>query len=166
MNSGIKLICPCCHFEEGLSHQAFFACPNSSDGGQHILQKELSPDQLAGFGNLTASESNPYLKFKHHFFSWHLSRHLGLDYESTVNRIQHELTDTTGKGFEFTPLSREPGLMNAVGLSADLWVKNETVQPAGSHKIRHMMGSMLYLENFYRTGKAIPGKFLQDRKEA
>jgi threonine synthase len=42
-------------------------------------------------------------------------------------------------------MTQEPALAQAAGLGDGLWVKNETINVAGSHKARHLMGVMLYL---------------------
>jgi threonine synthase len=42
-------------------------------------------------------------------------------------------------------MTQEPALAQAIGLGEGLWVKDETINVAGSHKARHLMGVMLYL---------------------
>ena len=51
-----------------------------------------------------------------------------------------------GRDFSVTPLTEEPGLASALGRTGRLWVKNETGNVTGSHKGRHLMGTLLYLE--------------------
>jgi threonine synthase len=51
-----------------------------------------------------------------------------------------------GRDFDVTPLTEEPDLRASLGRSGCLWVKNETGNVSGSHKGRHLMGTLLYLE--------------------
>jgi threonine synthase len=51
-----------------------------------------------------------------------------------------------GRDFEVTPLTEESGLAAALGRNGRLWVKNETGNVTGSHKGRHLMATLLYLE--------------------
>jgi threonine synthase len=51
-----------------------------------------------------------------------------------------------GRDFSVMPLTEEPGLASAIGRTGRLWVKNETGNVTGSHKGRHLMGTLLYLE--------------------
>ncbi len=46
-------------------------------------------------------------------------------------------------GFRVTPTSTQPALADALGLKIPLWVKDETGNVAGSHKGRHLFGTML-----------------------
>ena len=51
-----------------------------------------------------------------------------------------------GRAFDVTPLAAAPALAAAIGRSGRLWVKDETGNVTGSHKGRHLMGTLLYLE--------------------
>jgi threonine synthase len=51
-----------------------------------------------------------------------------------------------GREFDVTPLTEETDLRASLGRSGGLWVKNETGNVAGSHKGRHLMATLLYLE--------------------
>ncbi len=49
-----------------------------------------------------------------------------------------------GQGFRVTPFGHQPALGEHTGV--ELWVKDETGNVAGSHKARHLMGILLYLD--------------------
>ena len=66
-----------------------------------------------------------------------------------------------GVGFAPTPSAPQPALAAALGLDAELWVKDETGNVSGSHKARHLMGVMLWLEAQRRLGTLDKASFEQ-----
>jgi len=90
--------------------------------------------------------SNPYIKWRKLLWSWHRSIEKGWsdeDFISLVTAIDEGIEAIDGKGFRITPT----GVWN--GASGNLpefclW-KNETLNVAGSHKARHLMGVLLHL---------------------
>jgi len=74
-------------------------------------------------------------------------RLLGHDrYRLVLERVEDHLRQLEGRDFRVTPLTEEPALASALGRTGRLWVKNETANVSGSHKGRHLMGTLLYLE--------------------
>jgi threonine synthase len=74
-------------------------------------------------------------------------RLLGHDrYRLVLERVEDHLRQLEGRDFRVTPLTEEPALASALGRTGRLWVKNETADVSGSHKGRHLMGTLLYLE--------------------
>jgi threonine synthase len=67
-------------------------------------------------------------------------------YRRILDAMTDRLARLEGRDFDVTPLEEEPGLAAALGRSGPLWVKNETGNVTGSHKGRHLMGTLLYLE--------------------
>jgi threonine synthase len=67
-------------------------------------------------------------------------------YRRVLDGITGRLQLLEGRDFEVTPLTEESCLASALGRTGRLWVKNETGNVAGSHKGRHLMGTLLYLE--------------------
>jgi len=55
------------------------------------------------------------------------------------------LVAVDGTGFRITPMASQAALGSALGFGGTLWVKDETGNVSGSHKGRHLMGTMLYL---------------------
>ena len=143
--AGASLSCPCCCLELEPTSQLLFSCPNSKPGEQHILRRTLNKP-----ARIHASQ-NPFERYKEFFFSYHLSENqaesLNTSFSSKVSRIQTSFNEIFGQGLEITPLALEPELARALDFQGKLWVKDETGQLGGSHKIRHMMGTMLYLES-------------------
>ncbi len=136
MKAAVTLSCPNCGFTSPVSNgQLLFACPGSKKGGQHILQKKLNhPVPIHG-------ETNPYLRFREFFFSYHAAKYLDVDYNQTVLEIDSRFKKLFGKGLSVTPLTK---YQPSSRLSGSLWVKDETDQLTGSHKIRHVVGSLIY----------------------
>jgi threonine synthase len=67
-------------------------------------------------------------------------------YEQILERVSGNLLRHEGRAFDVTPLTAAPDLAAAIGRSGSLWVKDETGNVTGSHKGRHLMGTLLYLE--------------------
>lgn len=64
-----------------------------------------------------------------------------------------------GVGFAPTPSAPQPALAAALGLDAELWVKDETGNVSGSHKGRHLFGVALGHELERRSGRSIEGRY-------
>ena len=74
-------------------------------------------------------------------------RLLGHDrYHRVLDGVAEQLLRMEGRDFNVTPLTEEPDLASALGRTGRLWVKDETGNVTGSHKGRHLMATLLYLE--------------------
>jgi threonine synthase len=60
--------------------------------------------------------------------------------------VAEQLLRLEDRDFKVTPLTEEPALASALGRTGRLWVKDETGNVTGSHKGRHLMATLLYLE--------------------
>jgi threonine synthase len=60
-----------------------------------------------------------------------------------VEELDRAIAQVAGHGFSITPLTREHALGSALGL-ASLWVKDDTRNVGGSHKGRHLFGTLLH----------------------
>lgn len=122
-----------------------FRCPGAMAGGDvdHVLVP-----QDAGSAEIIANSDNPYLRYRQFLTTYGLARRVGLSDEAwteIVERLDEALKVVDGAGFRLTPMTSQPALAGALGLTGTLWVKDETGNVAGSHKARHLMGVMLYL---------------------
>lgn len=140
----IVLYCPACGLEYDLSG-GHFSCPAEGDGREHILDKALvrrpGPDKFNR--RLDAGETSSFQLFRELMGSHALAGEAR--WLETQGRIQEALVKFEGEGFEVTPLGREDSLAEDLGV-AGLWAKDETGNVTGSHKGRHLMGALLYLE--------------------
>jgi threonine synthase len=97
------------------------------------------------------AHANPFVRYRSVLHAYQVARAHGLadaDYIDLVHRLDDRVAQVCGTGFTVTPLVRSPALemQLAVEPSGAIWIKDETVNVAGSHKARHLMGIMLYLQ--------------------
>ncbi len=142
-----------------------FACPNAAPGDEidHVL---VAPTEARG--RAKGDEDNPFLRYRQWLTPYRLARAIGLSdaaWAELVGELDLRLQRIDGRGFRITPMARQPTLAAALGLSGDLWIKDETRNVSGSHKGRHLMGAMLYLSVLERSGLPL-GKDLRARRLA
>jgi len=148
------LTCAVCRKDYPLE-SGIFGCPGNSPGEEHILRRTLplGSEVVARIRKFWATGST--LTFD--LFSPLLSgcTLIGYDrYRRMLDGMTERLLGMEGRDFDVTPMTEEPGLESALGRSGRLWVKNETGNVTGSHKGRHLMGTLLYLEAL----RALKGK--------
>ena len=124
-----------------------FQCPNA--GGdqdvEHVLVHALHAGSMAF---PTEYEPNPFVRYRHLSHAYQFARAHGMPDErfvAIVRTLDHAIGRLDGSGFVVTPCARHAGLGERVGQRA-VWVKDETVNVSGSHKARHLMGIMIYLQ--------------------
>jgi len=125
-----------------------FVCPRSSDGADHVLLPVLKTPSAGG----SIQTSSPFLRFSDRMLAFHRcleSGERGIDlYRETVERLSLAVARVSGSTFCQTPLVRSEELSRFFGLSAipergGVYLKNETENPGGSHKGRHLFGLMI-----------------------
>lgn len=124
------------------------AAAAADDDVDHVLARKLDPDR-ASFPQ--GHEVNPFVRYRTLFHAWHAARELGwsdAEYVALVERLDAGVAAVDGRGFRVTPFSRAAELSNRLGFLAagGVWVKDETGNVSGSHKARHLMGTLLELE--------------------
>ncbi len=109
-------------------------CPNvtASDPYHvlHLVDDGASESQL--------DDPNPFVRYGPRLAWWAFARAHGMSDERCA-----DLTRSVAEGFVVTPFARSAALSDA--LSAEVWVKDETTNVAGSHKARHLVGILLHL---------------------
>ena len=125
-------------------------CPSASGGDDvdHVLARKLDPAR-ASFPQ--GSEDTPFVRYRTLFHAWHAARELGwsdAEYVAVVERLDAAVAAVDGHGFRVTPFFRAAELSDRLGFSktGGVWVKDETGNVSGSHKARHLMGTLLELE--------------------
>jgi threonine synthase len=122
-----------------------FACPNANreqDDIDHVL---VAPEDG---GPIDETQVDPFLRYRALLSPYRLGRSVGLSdavWADIVGTLEDRLVATDGRAFRMTPMTQQPALAKALGMSGSLSVKDETGNVAGSHKGRHLMGVMLYL---------------------
>jgi len=135
----IVLSCPNCHIELRAGDGIHFACPNAFDNRHHYLEPSASPVLT------DPSQLNPYMRFRKNFFSYHADR--DQLWSSDLKNLDAYFMQRFGKPMRITPLVDATELAAELNHDAPLWIKDETGQPGGSHKIRHLLGTALYLKS-------------------
>jgi threonine synthase len=150
---GTALVCAGCGHRVPDQAPLAFACPAARPGDDvdHVLVREVSAATGAARepGEDRASP-NPYVRWRTRFHAWHRARALGWSddaYVRLVQKLDAAVAMVDGHGFRVTPLARSAGLSDALGFSAagGVWVKDETGNVSGSHKARHLFGTLLEL---------------------
>jgi threonine synthase len=135
-------------------------CPRADTGDDvdHVLRRSLDPgrvDYPAG------GEENPFLRYRRLLHSWQVAAAHGrseADWRALVERLDGAVARVDGRGFRVTPCAPADALAAKLGTAAGrLWVKDETGNVSGSHKGRHLLGVLLYLD---ASGALRPGSRL------
>ncbi|HSW41554.1 MAG TPA: pyridoxal-phosphate dependent enzyme [Patescibacteria group bacterium] len=147
------LVCAGCGLRLPDDAPLAFACPAARPGDDvdHVLARVLDPGGAAAGGLAEDAEApNPYLRWRTRFHAWHRARALGwsdADYVRLVGRLDTAVAKVDGHGFRITPFARSAALSDALGFAdpGGVWVKDETGNVSGSHKARHLFGTLLEL---------------------
>jgi threonine dehydratase len=122
-----------------------FRCPRAGRGDQdHVVTRRLDSFRVEF---QRGDDPNPFIRHRELFHAWHTARRRGLSddaYVALVRELDVAIHQVDGRGFRTTPFEPQPSLGEQLG--AELWVKDETGNVSGSHKARHLMGIMLYLQ--------------------
>ncbi len=124
-------------------------CPAAvaGDDVDHVLVRTLV---ARGLDPADAGEANPFVRFRRRFHAWHATQALGwtdADYVSLVEGLDAAISHVDGHGFATTPLTDSAELDAALEMDPGrVLVKDETGNVGGSHKARHLAGTILELE--------------------
>lgn len=144
--TSLLLTCPGCRREYSIA-SGIFACPGNRPDEEHALRRLLpSGPELATAieRSWAAGGARTFDAFHPLVSGFHL---LGADgYRRLLDGLTERLLRLEARDFRVTPLGDQPALASALGRHGPLWVKDETGNVTGSHKGRHLMGSLLYLE--------------------
>jgi threonine synthase len=133
-------VCSGCGLEAA-SEQPFRCQRSGTDDGDHVVVRILTDSSLT---IPLLGDTNPYLRYASLFYA----NHLGLNpqtYSQIVSKLDERIQILDGKGFQITPYVPAQELAGIAGHQGPLFIKNETDNVSGSHKARHLMGTMLYL---------------------
>jgi threonine synthase len=125
------------------------ACPAARVGDDidHGLHRVLDRGRIAFPSDL---DPNPFIRYRTLWHGYHRAIAAGLTDAGVVDeirRLDEAVARVDGRGFRVTPFGRDNELSALLGMraSAGTWVKDETGNVAGSHKGRHLFGTMLEL---------------------
>ena len=140
------LKCPSCRRDYEIE-TGIFSCLDSRPREEHALRRVLrsGPEVSDGIQTSWAAGARQTFDVLRHSISAHGL--LGHDrYHRVLERVAEQLLRLEDRDFRVTPLTEEPALASALGRTGRLWVKDETGNVTGSHKGRHLMATLLYLE--------------------
>ncbi|TNF84335.1 MAG: pyridoxal-phosphate dependent enzyme [Acidobacteria bacterium] len=168
-----RLVCAACGYEAPADDPFPFRCPRAgTDDGDHVLRRLLDPNLIGSPEELReiflSAEENPFIRYRRLFHSYWTARSAGLsdsDYQAMVRRLDEAIAGVEGKGMRETPFQAVASLGEEVGLAPPgaPWIKDETGNVAGSHKARHLVGVMLWLEVARRSAIESGAGWIQPR---
>jgi len=155
-----SLVCSACGVTFAADAETPFRCPGIADdpAADHVLVPRLA----AGVRWPTGSESHPFIRYRMLLHSWHRFMARGgsdAGFQEMVEELDHKIAAIEGHGFAETPCEAHNELIpGAVAM-----VKDETRNPGGTHKSRHLFGVLLHLEVDERTGLRDPNERTSQR---
>lgn len=152
-NPPLVLFCPTDKKHYSI-RDGLYSCPYRYQREEHFLEKKIDFKSckkflLQGIKNL--KEKNPFYCFRHFLGSYYL-----FESDQTYKEFLHEINQSLQSfdvPFHLTPFKLEQTLSKIFG--HELYVKNETGNVSGSHKARHLMGTLLYTEALCRQKKQL-----------
>lgn len=168
-----KLVCAGCGFRPSPDDPLPFRCRDEGKGGDtdHVLTRVIRTRALGNKAQREAlfrdTEPNPFIKFRRLFHSYHVGRLRGLedgDYVNLIRSLDQGIEAIEGRGFRETPFGYENELSRALRFHDEggVWVKDETGNVGGTHKARHLMAVMIWLELIERVGMIPTGQRVSD----
>lgn len=92
--------------------------------------------------------ANPFLRYRNRLDSYANAVESGWtdgQFVDLVSRLDAEIAEVEGHGFVVTPFAEQPALGVALRVQGRLLAKDDTNNVSGSHKARHLFGTMLHL---------------------
>jgi threonine synthase len=126
-----------------------FRCKRAGRGDtDHVIVRKLDPFRVEF---VRGDDPNPFIRHREMSHAWHTARRRGMTdeaYVDLVRRLDEAVAAVDGRGFRTTPFGRDDTLSGRLGFepAGGVWVKDETGNVSGSHKARHLMGILLYLQ--------------------
>ena len=146
----ITFACAGCGYKAPAGRPVPLRCPRAvpDDDIDHVMTRALD---LTHLSFPAGAESNPFIRYRTLFHAYHLARALGwtdADHVALVERFDAAVAAIDGGGFRTTPFARNAALSDRLGFAHDggVYIKDETGNVSGSHKARHLMGTLLELE--------------------
>lgn len=140
------LRCPSCGRDYPI-RSGLFTCPLARPDKEHALQRSLPAKEDQGSRIRSAWSAGIDRTFEVFADLISAAGLLGpAAYMDLVKRLARRLERFEGQDFKVTPVVDGSALSAFLGRSGRLWIKNETGNIAGSHKGRHLMATLLYLE--------------------
>jgi threonine synthase len=144
----IRVICHGCGYQLPEEEAVLLTCPRARGGDDidHVLAREVDASRLLF---PAVDDPNPFVRYRVLTYGYHRARMNGWsdgDVVSLIRRLDAQVARVDGHGFSVTPMHRADELAAHLGLAGPMFVKDETGNVSGSHKARHLFGTLLELE--------------------
>jgi threonine synthase len=151
-----ELRCRGCGYRVALEAPYPFRCPNASQGDvDHVLRRMLTPEAIGDASEIfTRADANPFVRYRELLHGYQAARANGFtdaDWLRLVDDLDGQIAAVDGRAFRVTPFESASAVAERLGV-AEIMVKDESGNVSGSHKGRHLMGVMLWLEAARRLG--------------
>ena len=128
-------------------------CPREHGDRHHVLF--IQDD--GGIFVIDDLEDNPFIRYRTQMAWWAFGRSRGMgddELVGLVNDLDEWIEEVAGTGFAMTPLERADDLSASLDFVSygGVWVKDQTVDVAGSQKARHLFSILLHLMIAERLG--------------
>jgi threonine synthase len=127
-------------------------CPRLGEPGVECVPR---PPEVAGPLVTDPAADHPLVRYRGRMWSYGVARRAGLDaaaYVDLVTDLDGALAAVAGTGLAVTPVTEvDAGVLDDAVIDTAM-LKDETRQPAGSHKIRHLFGLAVHLRLAEITG--------------
>lgn len=137
-----------------------FRCRAAVDGDDvdHVVRRVLPPGAM--FPN--DDDPDPFVRYRSLFHAYAIAGAYGMSdgaYVDLVRSLGERVAEVDGGGFRVTPFGERTALSIGTGSEepGGVWVKDETTNVSGSHKGRHLMGLLIWLEVAERVGLVAEG---------
>lgn len=137
----VGLVCAVCRAAVDIATPLAFKCPNATSSDPHHVLQLIDDSALA----VTIDHPVSFVRYGPRLAWWAFARANGLS-EADCISLTLELAGDCGG----TPFDRSAHLSDALDLN--VWVKDETVNVAGSHKARHLLSILLHLRAMEMLG--------------
>lgn len=147
--------CKACGASVPIATPLPWRCPREGGDRHHVL---LIIDDGGPFLS-DGLEVNPFIRYRSQMAWWAFGRSRGLadaDLVGLANDLDELVAAVDGAGFTRTPLDRADDLSATLNFVSHggIWVKDETIDVAGSQKARHLFSILLHLLVVERLGIA------------
>ncbi len=148
------VVCAGCGLAASRDDPFPFRCPNAGGDTDHVMTVVLDPRRLQ-FPR--GDEPHPFVRYRTLLHPYHVAMAGGLAdaaYVDLVRTLDAAVARVDGRGCVATPFVHSPSLRDRLRMeTGSVWVKDETANVSGSHKARHLMGVLIYLEIVEHLGR-------------
>ena len=128
-------------------------CPRADEPGiDHLIARRIPLD---GCPFPSDEDTHPFVRYRDLLHAYRLARRQGMrdvDWIRIVRDLDASVAQVAGQGLVSENCRPMPALAAELGLDVELWVGDESREPGGSHKLRHLFGLGLQVEVAAQSG--------------